>query len=273
MIDLGSEYPAAVDVFNDAGALANPSAATLTITLPDGALADTSGLLLPPAETGKLRFAYITEQPGRHTVRWQTTNPVTAWTDVFDVAPQVSPAIVSLAEAKVQLQIEPGDTGDDDELRSYIEALTEVVEQYKHEVIVPRQVTEVIEIGRGRARRFRVWSAPLISLISVVSWDGTITWDVTQMRASESGLVKVMAGPPVHGDIVATTRAGWQPIPHRYRQGALVILQHVWEVQRGQGTAMSGVIGQEEHYRQPGEWFTIPAKAKEWLGPPRPVVA
>jgi hypothetical protein len=36
---------------------------------------------------------------------------------------------------------------------------------------------------------------------------------------------------------------------------------------------MAGVIGPEEHFRQPGEFFTIPAKAKEWLGPPRPVVA
>ena len=43
--------------------------------------------------------------------------------------------------------------------------------------------------------------------------------------------------------------------------------------QAGRGTVMSGVIGVEEHYRHPGEFFTVPNKVKEWCGPPRPVVA
>jgi hypothetical protein len=51
------------------------------------------------------------------------------------------------------------------------------------------------------------------------------------------------------------------------------MLQHLWETQRGQLTAMSGVMGPEEHFRQPGEFFTVPAKTKEWLGLPRPVIA
>lgn len=273
MIDLGGEYLAAFDVYDDNGNPANPATAVLTITLPDGTLADTSGLALPPTETGKLRFPYTTVQAGRHLVRWVTTGPARAQADVLDVAPAVSTSIVSLAEAKEWLQIDPDDDSDDGLLRFFIESIAGMAEEYKHEVIVPRAVTDEIEVGWERARRFRVWSAPLISLTSVASWDGAITWDVTQMRASESGLVKVMAGPLVHGDITVTYQAGRQPIPEKYREGALIILQHVFETQRGQGTVMSGVIGQEEHYRQPGEWFTIPDKAKEAFGPPRPVVA
>jgi hypothetical protein len=93
------------------------------------------------------------------------------------------------------------------------------------------------------------------------------------MRAQESGLVRVMGGIPVTGAVEVTYIAGYQQIPARYKRGALVMLAHVWESQRGQLTAMSGVMGPEEHFRQPGEWFTVPAKVKEWCGPPRPMVA
>jgi hypothetical protein len=86
-------------------------------------------------------------------------------------------------------------------------------------------------------------------------------------------VVYVMNGPPVTGLVDAAYIAGLQQIPARYKRGALVMLAHLWETQRGQLTAMSGVMGPEEHFRQPGEFFTVPAKTKEWLGQPRPVIA
>jgi hypothetical protein len=188
----------------------------------------------------------------------------------------VSPAIVSLADAKAQLNMDPADASEDDELRGFIAATTGAVELYKHEVIARRTITDEIDLcryGYRGARKFRLWSAPVISLISVVSWDGSITWDVTQMRASESGLVRVMAGPPVTGLVDVAYLAGYQVIPDNYRQGALVVLQHAWESQRGGGTVSSGVIGPEEVRVRTVSAFTIPNKGKEYLGPPRPVVA
>ena len=176
----------------------------------------------------------------------------------------------------VQLNIDLSDHGDDDELLGFMAATTGAVEQYKHEVIVRRVVTDELDLcgyGYGGRRRFRLWSAPVISLTSVVAWDGSMTWDVTQMRASASGVVRVMAGSPVTGLVDVTYTAGLQVIPANYRQGALVVLAHLWETQRGVGTMQSGVIGPEEHFRQPGEFFSIPAKGKELLGPPRPVIA
>lgn len=183
--------------------------------------------------------------------------------------------IITLDQAKRQLGIEPRDRSDDLELQAYVDAITPVVEDYKHEVIEPRAITEELELpcrGRPGCQRFRIWSVPVMSLTSVVSWDGSFTWDVTQMRVSPSGIVRVMAGPPVTGLVDVTYQAGQDPVPDRYVRGGLIILAHVWETQRGQGTVMSGVIGQEEHFRQPGEWFTIPNKSKEWLGIPRPTV-
>jgi hypothetical protein len=192
--------------------------------------------------------------------------------------------MVSLADAKAQLSIDPADHDTDDLLRDYIAAATGAAELYKHEVIVRRAVVDTLDLssqagygygyGSGlRRQKFWLRSAPVISLTSVISWDGAVTWDVTQMRASPSGLVRVMGGMPVTGLADITHLAGLQQIPAHYKRGALIIVAHLWETQRGQLTAMSGVMGPEEHFRQSGEFFSVPAKAKELLGPPRPMFA
>ena len=81
----------------------------------------------------------------------------------------------------------------------------------------------------------------------------------------------VLGGGSVAAQEIDTYLAGYQVISANYKRGALVILQHLWETQRGPGTAASGVIGSEEHWRQPGEFFSVPAK--EWMGPPSPMLA
>ena len=276
MISAGGMYPIAFDVLDVNGALTHATTVTLTVTLPDGTTA--SPAITDTAVPGQYRLAYQTTIPGRYTAHAVTTGPVTSWDDEWDAAATPWPAMVSLADAKAQLNIPIADHGDDDELRDYIAAATGMAETYKHEVIVRRTVTDELDLrGQGwsgwGARQFRLWSAPVISLISVVSWDGSITWDVTQMRVTSSGVVKVMGGPPVTGLVDVVSIAGYQQIPANYKRGALIILAHIWETQRGGGSALAGIIGPEEHFRQPGEFFTIPAKAKEALGPPRPVVA
>jgi len=278
MISAGGMYPIAFDVLDAAGALAHAATAALVITLPDGTTA--SPAITDTAVPGQYRLSYQTTIPGRYTAHAATTGPVTSWDDEFDAAPAPWPAIISLADAKAQLKMPVTDHTLDDLLRDYLAGVTGAIEEYKHEVIVRRTVTDRLDLrgagwyGHGR-RRFRLWSAPVISLVSVVSWDGAVTWDVTQMSASASGVVLVMGGLPVTGLADVAYIAGYAQVPGRYRRGALVMLQHVWETQRGGSPlgAMGGVIGAEEHFRQPGEFFTIPAKAKEWLGPPRPVVA
>jgi hypothetical protein len=278
MISAGGMYPIAFDVLDAAGALTHASTVTLTVTLPDGTTATPA--ITDATVTGQYRLAYQTTIPGRYTAHAATTGPVTSWDDEWDAAATPWPAMVNLADAKTQLNMDPASHAADDELRDFIAAATGAAEAYKHEVIVRRTITDELEFRSygyygysGYIQRFRVRSVPVISLTSVASWDGSITWDVTQMRARPSGLVRVMAGPPVTGLADITYIAGYQAIPANYKRGTLVILQHLWETQRGPGTAASGVIGSEEHWRQPGEFFSVPDKAKELLGPPRPVMA
>lgn len=283
MISAGGMYPIAFDVLDANGTLTHAATATLTITLPDGTTATPA---ITDTVTGQYRLPYQTTIPGRYTAHAATTSPVTSWDDEFDASATPWPAMVSLADAKNHMSMNLADHDADDLLRDYIAAVTGAVEKYKHQVIVRRTITDELDLGYSYGyaaggysygysfrQRFRLRSAPVISLTSVTSWDGAITWDVTQMRVSPTGLVRVMGGIPVTGLVDVAYTAGLNMIPAEYKQGALVVLQHVWETQRGQLTVASGVIGPEEHWRQPGEFFTIPDKAKEFFGPPLPMFA
>jgi hypothetical protein len=190
-------------------------------------------------------------------------------------------AIVTLAEARKQLNYADDDISDDDEIQAYVDSITAVVEDYKGETIEPATVVDELEIWPAywwQFNKFRLWSPPVISLTSIVSWDGATTWNVADMRVanSTSGLVRIMRGQPVSGLVVVTYQAGYSVIPARYKRGALVILQHIWDTQRGVGLGAGGVIGPEELHERglggAGASF-YPRKAVEILGPGRPVVA
>lgn len=176
--------------------------------------------------------------------------------------------IVTLAEAKQQLRIPADNTDSDDELTAYVNGIGRVVENYLHEVVEQRTVTEDVEAS---GRSFRLWNRPVLSLTSVAAAVSGASWDVTQMRVSDSGLVRVLSGPPVTGLVTVTFEAGYAEVPENYKRGALVALQHVWETRRGMGTVAMGVVGGEEQY-DPRFSYSIPRKALEWLGAPNPVV-
>lgn len=271
MIDLGGVYPAALDVYDDTGTLANAATVTLTITLPDGSQV-TPSVPNPPASAGQYRYGYPTVQSGRHIVRWVTDNPTTAYTDVFDVGVAEQPSIMSLADAKRQLGIDPSDTRDDDELRMWMAGATKAVEMYKNEKISRQQITQTTMNRDGRS--LRLWEVPVISLDSLARADGTYTWDVTTdvWTDTDTGLVELLRGPHLRGRVTAVYTAGYTVIPPHILDASLVLLQHVWETRRGPGTIGAGVIGPDEamDYRQ---MSMMPRKVREWLGPPRPVVA
>lgn len=188
-------------------------------------------------------------------------------------------SIVTLADAKAQLQIEATDTTQDAVIQAYCDGITAVIEEYKHEVIEQRTITEDVDFCGSRyplgARRFRLWSVPVISITSATSVPAGTTWDVSNLRLTgSSGLVRVLAGPPLQGLVEFVLEAGYATVPENYKRGALVALQHNWETRRGVGSAPhSSVVGMEEerHY-DPRYSYSIPRKALEWLGAPRPVV-
>ncbi|MFI0718918.1 hypothetical protein [Streptomyces sp. NPDC021224] len=180
--------------------------------------------------------------------------------------------ILTLDEAKRQLRIPADDTSADVEIQAYCDGITAVIEDYKHEVIVQRTISEDIERASQGGRRFRLWSVPVISVTSVTAVVGGQTWDPAGLRVTrDTGLVRVLSGPPLTCLAEAVYEAGYEVIPDHYKRGAAVVLQHNWETQRGVGGRRAGVVGPEETY-DPRWSYAIPRKALEWLGAPRPVV-
>lgn len=182
-------------------------------------------------------------------------------------------AIVTIAAAKAQLNIPTSDTADDVELQGYIDAATAAVELQLGQVVDPRTVVDEVACPAG-ARSFLLNSVPVLSLTSVTSLDGTVVWavgpSVMHVNAA-SGLVTVLSGPTVSGTLLVTYQAGMTVVPANYRLATLIIIQHLWETQRGSmGTVMGG--GDDSGYIA-GRGFAIPRRAIELLGSQLPGVA
>ncbi len=278
MLDLGGIYPAALNVSDQNGNPTNATTITLTITQPDGTTV--TPVPLNPV-TGQYTYSYQTVQAGRHLVRWVTTVPSTGYTDVFDVAEAQPPAILSLAQAKTQLQIDPANTEDDVELREYLNAVTAAIENYKNEVIVRRTIVESHTFSlftwNFASPRLRLWEIPVIQLVSVISNDpgtSSFSWDVVNALSvdTSTGIITVLNGPPISGDVTCTYIAGYVIVPYNYLLGAKIALQHIWETRRGVG-GLGGAVGPEELHIAVGHAYVLPKKAIEALGAPMPAVA
>ena len=245
MIDLGSVYQVAVDVVDASGAPANPDTATLTITLPDDSTVTPA--VPAPTTAGQLRVNYTTTQAGRHLWRMVTTNPITAYTEVFDVRDQGPVAIVSLADAKKQLNIASTDTGDDDELRGFITGASLAVERELGRIVARRSFTERRSTdGDGQVLLSNV---PVLALTSAVGADGR----------------------PLTGDVDVTYTAGLRIVPADSPLATLIVVQHLWETQRGRYGSVPG--GSQEPEYMTGRGFALPRRALELLDTTLPGVA
>lgn len=267
MIDLGSVYRITATVRDASGTLTDPATATLTITLPDGSTASPA-VPLPSTTAGQLVVDYTTTQAGRHVWRMVTTSPATAYTDVFDVRPATPGVIVSLSDAKAQLNVAATYTDDDEELRRYIGAVTGVVEREVGRVVARRSITERQSLDVA-ATQVLLSNVPVISLTSVATVDGATTWAVSDLDVDgDSGLATVLAGEPLGGDVEVTYDAGMAIVPENYQLAALIILQHLWETQRGK----SGPVPGGGDLVVPAG-YAVPNRARELLGIPLPGVA
>ncbi|WP_432169057.1 head-tail connector protein [Streptomyces sp. 1222.5] len=182
-------------------------------------------------------------------------------------------AIVTLAAAKAQLNIPAAETSADVELQTYIDAAVSAVETQLGQVVEPRTVLDQLDF-HSSVTQFVLRSAPVISLTSIVRLDGTQSWVVSApvMRVDgASGAVTVLSGPPVRGSVLVTYQAGYTAVPANFRLAALIIIQHLWETQRGTMGVQLG--GDDGGSWMAGRGFAIPRRAQELLGPQLPGVA
>lgn len=255
------------EVRDSAGALTAASTAELSIYLPDGTTA-TPAVSNP--STGVYGLDYVPALEGPY--RWwlHTTGPATAKTGSFYINPVIERSIISLADARQQLNMIS--TASDEELRQVISAATVAVEQYLNRAIV-RATRVEYPLVRSGDPLILSWT-PVLSLTSVATVDGVTSWDVSDLFVSpNTGIVSALTSAAPSGQMAVTYVAGMGYIPANYREATEIIAQHLWNAKRGtKGSPSAGGLD------TPGAGITsfgysIPNRAKELLGSQPPLVA
>ncbi|UBU10032.1 hypothetical protein [Nonomuraea gerenzanensis] len=254
-------------VTNTSGTPADPVSIEVSILLPDGTV---SGPHTPVHDgTGLYHYDYLPAQAGRYIARWVTATPTGADEEAFDVAPLWGEAgVLSLREAKKQLNIDADDTTDDDEIQGYIRSITRPCERVVGS-LVRRTVVEKHEGGYAVALN----APPVLEVVSVEAiLTGGDGQDVADLDVDgPTGIVQRTDGCYMRGPLRWTYTAGRTEILAHVNLAARIILQHLWDTQRG---TMGGGRGfANDEVWDPRFGFSIPRRAQELLGDQPPGIA
>lgn len=261
--DLGDTWALAADVRDQNDALTNVESVALTIVKPDRTI-DNPAVTNPPAAVGRYEHDYVPAVAGRYAARWLFTfagGLTAAHTDVLDVRPAEPGLILSLADAKAHLNITS--TDNDDELRSWIESVTEVIE-HKVGPIVVRTYTDRVD----NAEAWVLWNSPVVAITSVtaVHTDGAVIDTALLDIDSTAGIIRRLSrGHFTGGPWNITYTAGRPIIPANIGHAARIILKHLWETQRG-GVRRPPMGGDDGTF-DAGHSYSIPRRALELLEP------
>jgi len=278
----GAAVPLTWSPTDTTGAAFTATAATLTITLPDGTSVSPSLTL----GSSTLSYTYATTQAGHHV--WTSTATATgkadAFADSFEVQPSSDPTIVSFAEAKDILQL-TGTTQFDARLQGWNASASQVAEYYCG-TVVTRQVTELVRaqgrvliLGKGPVRtdlgtaldpsnrRDGSTTNGLVSITPILSYG--FMYDLSQLNVDgPSGIVRQLSGLPFfysgdpYAQFLATYWAGRKIIDPVIYDGAKIILEHLYAVYRGGSGAQDATWG-EATTVVPGFGFAVPNRAIE----------
>lgn len=261
----GATRRLATEIRDSDDTLFTPGSIALTILLPDGT---TSGSLTPVTDgVGLYHYDYTPSMAGRHIARWVTTSPAGADEETFDVAAQWAEAgVISLSEAKDQLNITG--TDDDDEIAGMVRAVTAVCERY----VGALARTVHVETHSG-GYQLVVNRIPVLSVTSVAPiLNGGTNQTVADLDVdSPTGIIRRLDGAYMCGPLRVTYTVGRAEMPPNVRLAALIILQHLWETQRGQQGGVS--FGGSGEVYDPRWGFAIPRRALELLGDQMPGIA
>ena len=270
--DLGDVVALGISVYNAAGALANATAVTCTITLPDGTTASPA---VTNTGTGLYDINYSPTQIGRHTVRWVATGTnASAYADEFTVRDYAKMGIVSLSEVKDHLNIPATTTSLDEELRRFIDAASDLCEQYVGCVLGRETFTN--ELYNGNTDVLVLRNPRAMSITSVYE-NGTLlsaadyTLDPTGQR-----LFRVTSGTfnnpnyfgiwaPGVNAIRVSYISGFTNPPPSAKQGVLEVIRHLWQTQRGSANVLTRNQTGDDFY--PTATFSLPRRAMELLDP------
>lgn len=261
--DLGAVVPLGTTVRDSSGALANAGNMALTITLPDQTTVSVPAVA--PTSTGTYAYDYPSVQAGRHTVRWVATGVnAGAYVDVFDVREAAPPMLFSLASAKDKLDIPATSTGDDEELREFIEATTAAVEFFVGPV-ARRTVQQVVQ---GDREAWVLHTTPVLAVTAITplqSWQQAIDVSALDVDTHTGILRRTDWLWFFSGDYRVTYTAGRAIVPANVSLAAKLILQHLWRTKYGAARGVSSSDDFLATEQVPGFGYAIPNRALQLL--------
>jgi hypothetical protein len=263
----GSLYRATYDVYDGTGALVNPTSAVLTITKPDGTATAPLNPTLPPAQQGHLFVDYLTADEGLHQGFWTTGSPTTTKDFSFNVVGSTGRTIVSLEQARTFLNVSLTDS--DEEINDMSAVVTVIIESIVGNVL-PKQYVERHDGGEC----FLLHHGPPIAIVAIDPWYANIGESVpvseVQIDPVTWSVERKNAFGFYFGPYRVTFTAGRAIVRPNIQHGALVMLDHLWETQRGGSIvgAMPGVADDEAvAYTVAGRSWTVPRSVIETLQP------
>lgn len=178
-------------------------------------------------------------------------------------------ALLTLAEAKKQLNLTSNT--DDDELQTYVDSVTPVIEEYIGPV-EPREVTEQHDAEGGR-RALVLRTTPVLSLTSVEPLlAGGVSYPVGGLVLDpETGEVRRRDRGVFRGLLLVTVQAGRPEVTPTINLAARMLVQHLWRTQHP--TRSGGLPGGGDDYSVsqpiPGFGYAVPNRVLELLAPYR----
>lgn len=262
---LGAPVRVSVEV-RAAGDLVDPSTLTLVVTAPDGTVETYSS----PSTSGTGLWyqdlpAADLPAVGRYRYVWTATGVgAGVQSGAFDVVAAPDRLIITLEDAKQHLNM--SSTANDAEVLAMVAAATQVVERLAG-AVVPRPVTEVVR-QRGGCRSLMLMTRPVLSVTSLTSLRDSSTYDVSALYVDSplAGIVRRTDGGAITGDPwTAVYQAGRAEIPANVGLATRMLVEHLWETQRGAASLNPPSMSVSNAEATPGIWFAIPNKVRELL--------
>lgn len=268
--DLGDVVDLGITITDTSGTPANATTVVATITAPDGT---TSTPSISNPSAGLYDVSYTPAQFGRHTIRWVATGSnASAYADDFTVRDFAHLGIVSLDEVKSHLNITS--TTNDEEIRRFIDAATDLCEQYVG-CVLGRQ-TFANEAYDGNTDQIRLRNPRAMSVTSVVENGRTLASTDYTLDPTGQRLMRLTTGAlsspsyfgawaPGVNNVVVSYVSGFINPPPAAKQGVLETVRHLWQTQRGTVNAISRSQSGDDYY--PASTYSLPRRAMELLDP------
>lgn len=254
------------------------TAATLTVTLPDG----TTTAPTVTGSAGAWAASYTPVQVGRHLVRWTGSSPAAASApDMFEVLPATLGPLISLADARAHLNwTSSTGTSNDAELMDVVLSASDTIEGYLGRPVRRQTFAEQYNAPPGGIALRQTPCAcsacepyRVLTVASIVIGTVTLTSGTDYALDPATGII--WPGPypipggsfAVSGAVTVTYTAGYTATPGWAQMATKRLVEHLWT--RSQAPRHSRSAQPEPTEVQPSPTYLLPYMVQSLLEPHR----